>query len=286
MSTTVSWRRFSPPEDQHIHWSGATAFIILNLGTILGLFLARPTARALLLGLALFWLRTFALTAGYHRYFSHRSFKTSRVFQFVIAVLGASAFQQGPLWWAAHHRHHHRNTDKPTDVHSPRHHGFLWSHVGWVFSYENEPLRAGLIKDFSKFPELVWLDRYHRWPAYALAALSAWIAGFPGLTWGFLLSTMILFQTTFAVNSLTHQFGTQRYDNADDSRNNWWVALATFGEGWHNNHHRYPSSVRQGFFWWELDVTYVLLKVLARLGIVWDLQLPPRHLLVVQREAA
>jgi stearoyl-CoA desaturase (delta-9 desaturase) len=267
------------PASRRIHWSGAVAFIVLHAGAIFGMIVWPPTARAVALGLALFCIRTFALTAGYHRYFSHRTFKTSRGFQLLLAVLGCSTFQQGPLWWAGHHRHHHRNTDRPGDVHSPRQHGFLWAHVGWVFSYENEPTRTELVKDLARYPELVWLDRHHRWPAYAMAA-GAWaVAGMPGLVWGFLVSTLLLFQTTFAVNSLAHGFGRRRYDNDDDSRNNWWIALLTFGEGWHNNHHRYPASVRQGFFWWELDLSYLLLAALARLGVVWDLRLPPQSVL-------
>jgi stearoyl-CoA desaturase (Delta-9 desaturase) len=267
------------PGTRRIHWSGAVAFIVLNAGTIVGMIAWPPSARAAALGLALFLIRTFALTAGYHRYFSHRTFKTSRGFQLLLAVLGCSTFQQGPLWWAGHHRHHHRNTDLPGDVHSPRQHGFLWAHVGWVFSYENEPTRMDLVKDLARYPELLWLDRHHRWPAYAMAA-GAWaVAGMPGLVWGFLVSTLLLFQTTFAVNSLAHGFGRRRYDNHDDSRNNWWIALLTFGEGWHNNHHRYPASARQGFFWWELDLSYLLLAALARLGVVWDLRLPPQSVL-------
>jgi stearoyl-CoA desaturase (delta-9 desaturase) len=267
------------PASRRIHWGGAVAFIVLHAGTILGMIAWPLTARAAVLGLGLFWIRTFALTAGYHRYFSHRTFKTSRGFQLLLAVLGCSAFQQGPLWWAGHHRHHHRNTDGPGDVHSPRLQGLFWAHVGWVFAYENEPTRVDLVKDLARYPELIWLDRHHRWPAYAMAA-GAWaVAGMPGLVWGFLVPTLLLFQTTFAVNSLAHRFGRRRYDNADDSRNNWWVALLTFGEGWHNNHHRYPASVRQGFFWWELDVSYLLLAALARLGVVWDLRLPPRSVL-------
>jgi stearoyl-CoA desaturase (delta-9 desaturase) len=237
-----------------------------------------------ILGIVTFSVRTFALTAGYHRYFSHRSYRTSRAFQLALAVLGCASFQQGPLWWAGHHRHHHRNTDRPTDVHSPRHHGFFWSHVGWPFSYRNEPTQFDLVKDFSRFPELRWLDQHHRLPAFAMAGAAYLVGGMPGLVWGFFFPTVVLFQTTFLVNSVAHGWGTRRYDTKDDSRNNWWIALLTFGEGWHNNHHRYPSSARQGFFWWELDITWLFLRALARAGIVWDLQLPPRALL--EREAA
>jgi stearoyl-CoA desaturase (delta-9 desaturase) len=203
---------------QRIHWSGAVAFIVLHAVTILGTIVWPPTARAAALGLALFAVRTFALTAGYHRYFSHRTFKTSRAFQLLFALLGCSTFQQGPLWWAAHHRHHHRNSDTPADVHSPRQQGFLRAHVGWVFSYENEPTRMDLVKDLARYPELVWLDRHHRWPAYAMAA-GAWaVAGMPGLVWGFLVSTLLLFQTTFAVNSLAHRFGRRRSSEGISSR--------------------------------------------------------------------
>jgi stearoyl-CoA desaturase (delta-9 desaturase) len=267
-----------------IHWSGAIAFIVLNVATLGALFLVPVNGAVAILGIVTFSVRTFALTAGYHRYFSHRSYRTSRAFQLALAVLGCASFQQGPLWWAGHHRHHHRNTDRPTDVHSPRHHGFFWSHVGWPFSYRNEPTQFDLVKDFSRFPELRWLDQHHRLPAFAMAGAAYLVGGMPGLVWGFFFPTVVLFQTTFLVNSVAHGWGTRRYDTKDDSRNNWWIALLTFGEGWHNNHHRYPSSARQGFFWWELDITWLFLRALARAGIVWDLQLPPRALL--EREAA
>ena len=268
----------------HIDWTGAVAFMVLNAATLAALFFVRPTLDAAIVGFVTFALRTFALTAGYHRYFSHRSFRTSRAFQLLLAVLGCASFQQGPLWWAGHHRHHHRNTDRPTDVHSPRHQGFLWAHVGWVFAYRNAPTRLDLVKDLGRFPELRWLDRHHKLPAFAMAAAAYAAAGMPGLVWGFLLPTVLLFQTTFLVNSMAHGWGTRRYDTKDDSRNNWWVALLTFGEGWHNNHHRHPGSARQGFFWWELDVTWLILRALSCAGVVWDLQLPPRALL--ERKAA
>lgn len=239
-----------------------------------------------------FFGRVFGLTAFYHRYFSHRAFRTSRWFQFVGAVLGNSAGQRGPLWWAAHHRDHHRHSDTSEDAHSPHVHGFWWSHMGWFMNRENFHKDRGKVKDFHKFPELRFLDRYDFLAPLALATFSFFLGelmrGFaPALgttgpqmfVWGFLLSTVLLYHVTYAVNSLAHTVGTRRFATKDESRNNFWLALITFGEGWHNNHHHYPSSARQGFYWWEIDITYYLLRLLASCGIVWELRPVPERVL-------
>jgi len=227
----------------------------------------------------MYWLRMFALTGGYHRYFSHRSYNTSRTFQFILGLLGCSAVQKGPLWWSAHHRRHHRFTDQEGDVHSPRRNGFWWAHIGWVLSTRYEPTDLDGVRDFSRFPELRWLNNWHVLPAISLAMLCFLIGGWQGLVWGFFVSTVALYHCTFAINSLAHMFGRRRYATGDDSRNNLLLALLTGGEGWHNNHHHYMSSVKQGFFWWEIDGTYYVLRALSALGIVWDLHLPLRRLL-------
>ena len=224
--------------------------------------------------LGLFWLRLFAITAGYHRYFAHRSFKTSRAFQFVLAWLGCMAIQKGPLWWAAGHRRHHKYSDTELDMHSPRM-GFWWAHQAWIFSGAFEKTDTDRIRDFARVPELAWLNRWHIVPPLLSAVFCYAVGGFSGLVWGMAISTTVLWHSTYTINSLMHRWGSQRYDTGDDSRNNFWLALLTFGEGWHNNHHHYMSSVRQGFFWWEIDITYYILLALERLGLVWDLRLPP-----------
>jgi stearoyl-CoA desaturase (delta-9 desaturase) len=229
-----------------------------------------------------------AITAFYHRYFSHRAFRTSRAVQFAFAVLGASAVQRGPLWWAAHHRHHHAQADRPDDRHSPRVHGFLWSHVGWFLARENFATRIELVQDLARFPELRWLDRFDAVIPALLAVLLLVLGaslervapelgtnGWQLVVWGFCISTVALWHATFTINSLAHRFGTRRYATRDDSRNNAWLAFLTFGEGWHNNHHRYPAAARQGFYWWEVDVAWYALRLLAALGVVWDLRPVP-----------
>jgi stearoyl-CoA desaturase (delta-9 desaturase) len=229
---------------------------------------------AVILGIALFAVRTFCLTGGYHRYFAHRAYSTSRVFQFLLAFFGCAAVQKGPLWWAGHHRGHHRYSDTPNDPHSPHETTFWWSHVGWILSNEYAETPYDDIPDFARYPEIRWIDTYHWIPGALLAFACWWFLGMPGLVYGFLLSTLVLYHTTFSINSLNHLFGSRRYATPDDSRNNFWLALLTFGEGWHNNHHHYQSSANQGFFWWEIDISYSVLVVLSKLGIVWDLRTP------------
>jgi stearoyl-CoA desaturase (delta-9 desaturase) len=236
--------------------------------------------------LALLVVRMFFVTAGYHRYFSHRSFKTSRVFQFVIAFMAMTSSQKGVLWWAAHHRHHHRHSDQELDLHSPTLFGFFWSHVGWIVSDKYNDTRLEYIGDFAKFPELRWLNKYHLVPPVTLAVVLWLIGGWPLFIWGFCLSTVLLWHDTFTINSLSHLFGSRRYETTDTSRNNWLLALLTLGEGWHNNHHHFMASARQGFFWWEIDITYYTLKIMSWLGIVWDLRKVPTHLLTQQIIAA
>jgi stearoyl-CoA desaturase (delta-9 desaturase) len=226
--------------------------------------------------LGIFWLRMFAITGGYHRYFAHRAFRTSRAFQFVLGVLGTLAVQKGPLWWASTHRRHHRFSDQPGDVHSPRE-GFWHAHQGWIFCGDWDDTESDQIRDFAKYPELVWLNRWHVVPPAILAALCLAVGGWSGLIWGFCVSTTLLWHSTYTINSLAHRWGSQRYQTGDDSRNNAFLALLTFGEGWHNNHHHYMASARNGFFWWEVDITYYLLRGLAAIGVVWDLRPVPER---------
>lgn len=231
----------------------------------------------------LFGLRMFFITAAYHRYFAHRSFKTSRLMQFVFAFGGAMAAQRGPLWWAGLHRHHHRYSDQPEDIHSPKK-GFWWSHVGWFLDTKYDKPDHSLIPDMAKYPELRFLDRFHLIPPAILATTVFLVGGWSALFIGFFLSTVFVWHATFTINSLAHLWGKRRYETTDTSRNSWPLALLTFGEGWHNNHHYYPASVRQGFFWWEIDLSYYLLKGLSWLRLVWDLKLPSSEKIKVSPE--
>jgi stearoyl-CoA desaturase (delta-9 desaturase) len=221
----------------------------------------------------------FGIGAGYHRYFSHRSYSTGRFLQFILAFLAQSSAQKSVLWWAAKHRHHHLHSDTQQDVHSPRHKGFVYSHLGWVFSRKHDATDLVKVADLSSFPELRWLHKFEVMPAAVLAVLCFLIAGWSGLVIGFLWSTVLVYHATFCINSLAHVHGRKRYVTGDDSRNNWLLAFFTLGEGWHNNHHAYQSSARQGFRWWEIDVTFYVLKALSLVGIVWDLRSPPAEVL-------
>ena len=263
--------------DERLGW-GILPFILLHLACLAGIWI-HPTWPTVGVGVALYVVRMFGITGGYHRYFAHRTFKTGRVFQFVLAFLGASSAQKGVLWWAGHHRNHHQFSDQPEDLHSPARRGFLWSHMLWfmVKKYDETPMDR--IPDMAKYPELRWLNKHYLVPPTLLGIAVFAALGWPGLVWSFLVSTIFLYHGTFTINSLSHVFGKQRYRTTDTSRNNWFLAVITLGEGWHNNHHYFQSSANNGFFWWELDITYYTLWTLSKLGIVWDLKKPPESVL-------
>lgn len=258
------------------------AFVAMHVA-VLGVFFTGMGWREVGLAVFLYGLRMFAITAGYHRYFAHRAYATSRVFQFVLAFVAQSSLQSGAVWWAAKHRDHHRYSDTERDSHSPRQYGFWFAHCGWIFHESAGQADYGRVPDLTRYPELMWLDRQRFMPGLVLGFAVWALCGWSGLFGGFVLSTVVLYHATFAINSLAHVVGRQRYLTGDDSRNNWWLALLTLGEGWHNNHHYFMASTRQGFFWWEIDVTYYLLRGLAALGLVRDLKTPPAQVLAGQR---
>jgi stearoyl-CoA desaturase (delta-9 desaturase) len=271
-----------------IDWFRLLPFLAIHIACI-AVFSVGVSRCAVIMALFLYTLRMFAITGFYHRYFAHCAFRTSRVVQFIFALVGATSVQRGALWWASQHRHHHAHSDQPQDVHSALQHGFFWSHMGWFMAQENFATRGELIEPLMRFPELRFLDRFDGVVpigfAVALYALGEFFAkSFPSLetngwqlvVWGFCISTVFLYHATFTINSLSHRFGKRRYATNDDSRNNIWLALITFGEGWHNNHHHFPGAARQGFHWWEIDLTYYGLRLLSTLGIIWDLrEVPP-----------
>jgi stearoyl-CoA desaturase (Delta-9 desaturase) len=267
-------------DDVHddIIYPSAIPFVLVHLGCFAAIWTG-VTWQALAICITLYWLRIFAIGAGYHRYFSHRAYSTSRAFQFVLAFLSQTTTQKSVIWWASKHRHHHFHSDTGQDVHSPRHHGFIYSHLGWIFARRHDTPDLAKVTDLTRFPELMWLHRNEQVPAIALALLCFLLAGRSGLVVGFLWSTVLVYHATFCINSLAHVSGSKRYVTGDDSRNNWLLAIFTMGEGWHNNHHAYQSSVRQGFKWWEFDPTYYLLRALSWTGLVWDLKTPPEPVL-------
>ena len=287
--------RATQPDGDRIDWLRTTPFIAVHLACF-AVFWVGVSRLALEIAGGLYLLRMFAITGFYHRYFAHRTFRTSRALQFAFACIGASSVQRGPLWWAAHHRNHHINADTVADPHSPLVHGLLWSHMGWFLTSNGFRTDWKRIPDLAKFPELRWLDRYDVLMPVVLATglyfLGAWIrhlapqSGVTGgqlLVWGFFVSTVVLFHATVTINSLAHGFGSRRFDTRDDSRNNLWLALLTLGEGWHNNHHFCPGSVRQGFRWWEVDMTYYALWLLQGLGLVHALKPVPAHVMAKVR---
>jgi len=248
-------------------------FILVHFLPLLAIFTG-VTLKVVVLAIVTFWVRMFFITGGYHRYFSHRSYRLGRVPQFVMAFGGTMAAQKGPLWWAANHRNHHQFSDTDRDTHSPKR-GFWWSHVGWILCDKWGASRHDKIRDFAKYPELRFLDKHDWIGPWTLGVVCYLIGGWSGLLIGFFASTVVLWHVTFTVNSLAHVFGRRAYDTTDTSRNSVLIALATGGEGWHNNHHRYPFAARQGFRWWQIDATYYVLRGLSVLGIVHDLRPVP-----------
>lgn len=269
--------------DNTIDWLRIIPFIVLHLAC-LAVFWVGVSPVAVITAAFLYLIRMFAITAFYHRFFAHKSFKTSRPVQFIFAAIGASSTQRGPIWWAAHHRQHHRHADTASDPHSPND-GLLWSHLGWFLTKRYFQADYRLVKDLTRYPELRWLDRFDiAMPvilAIALFGFGEWLKwikpewqtnGWQMLVWGYFISTVVLLHATLLINSLAHKWGKRRYNTEDGSRNNFWLALLTLGEGWHNNHHYHASSARQGFYWWEIDISFYLLVLMKKLGLVWDMR--------------
>ena len=252
------------------------AFFAVHLLPFLAIFTG-VTWTAVILCISLYFIRMFALTGGYHRYFAHKSYRMNRFWQFVMAYLGTTAAQKGPLWWAAHHRNHHRYSDTELDIHSPRR-GFWWSHVGWILCDKYNETQTGMIRDFAKYPEIRWIDKHNWIGPWSMGIFCFLVGGWSGLLIGFFGSTVLLWHGTFTVNSLAHVFGRRRYKTDDTSRNSLLIALWTGGEGWHNNHHRYQYAARQSHRWWQIDTTYYGLYALSKIGVVRDLRPVPKDI--------
>jgi stearoyl-CoA desaturase (Delta-9 desaturase) len=252
-------------------------FFIIHL-LPLGLFWTGARAIDWAVCFGLYVVRMFFITGVYHRYFAHRGYKMGRVMQFLMAFGGTTAAQKGPLWWAGHHREHHKYSDMVQDAHSPKD-GFWWSHVGWIISNHYDDTAWHRMKDFAKYPELRLLNRFHLVPPILLGFAVWAVGGWSMLLCGFFLSTVLLYHGTFSINSLAHVIGKRRYVTTDTSKNSFLLALITLGEGWHNNHHYYQSTANQGFYWWEVDISYYVIKALSWVGLTYDLRTPPKHIL-------
>jgi stearoyl-CoA desaturase (delta-9 desaturase) len=266
----------APKDNRKLALAASIPFFAVH-ALALGVFLLPFRWYYPVVALGLYYFRMAAITIGYHRYFSHRAFKTSRFVQFLMAFFATTSTQKGVLWWAAHHRDHHKYSDLEGDIHSPLRDGFWWSHWGWILAHKYDETKFDRIQDFAKYPELRWLNKWHVVPAIIMGVTLFLIGGWPLLFWGYFVSTTVLWHCTFTINSLAHVWGSRRYKTTDDSRNNFWLALITCGEGWHNNHHFYQSTANQGFFWWEVDVSYYIIRALAAVGLVWDVRTPPKH---------
>lgn len=270
------------PRGDAVNWPAALGFIAVHVTALGAFFVDIHWKRDIAIGVTCYYLRAFFLCAGFHRYFAHRTYKTSRAFQFIMALGGTAAGQRGPLWWAAHHRHHHKHTDDEFDSHSPKH-GLYWSQVGWFLAKRNTPIKLELIQDFAKYPELRALDFLYPVPAIALGAMIFWIWDASAFFFGYAFFLMLSYHAASIVNSVTHTWGSRRFATRDTSRNSMLISLLTSGEGWHNNHHHYPKSCRQGFYWWEIDPSYYALKLLSAFGLVWDIQGPTQKALDSRR---
>lgn len=274
-----------PHPDERIRPITTIPFFAVHVGALVGAILYPPSAPLVIAAVVSYYVRMFGVTAGYHRYFAHRSFRTGRAFQFFLALLGTLSLQKGVLWWAAHHRAHHKHSDQEEDIHSPTRRGFWWAHWGWILSDRYLASNHDAIRDFARYPELRWLDRHFLLPPVVAGALIWLVAGPAMFFWAGLVSTVALWHGTFFINSLAHVFGRRRYETSprDTSRNSMLLALITSGEGWHNNHHYYPAAARNGFFWWEIDLTWYVLRALSAVGLVWGLKVPPRAVLAGNR---
>lgn len=290
LETRVVPKKRTFAKDEQIDWAGAIPFMLVHVVGVLAIFTGISWA-AIAMCIFMYYARMFAITGSYHRYFSHRTYKTTRFFQFVLAFWGASSAQQGPLWWAAHHRHHHKFSDEEQDIHSAKLRGLWWSHVGWILCKKYGPTNEEAVKDLTKYPELRWLNKNHGIAPFILAASIFFFGVFlqhaaPGLhtnglqmmCWGFFTSTTILYHGTFCINSLAHLIGSKRFDTGEESKNSLILSIITMGEGWHNNHHRYPYSERQGIYWYEVDMSHYVLRVFSWFGLVWDIKLHPEEI--------
>jgi len=284
----VTTDNFDVYDRQGMNWLTTSVLALLHLGAIAALFMFSWTALAT--AVFLYWMATgLGISMGYHRLHTHRSYKVPTALEYFFAVCGTLTLEGGPIFWVATHRVHHQNSDQDGDPHSPRDGGW-WAHAGWILlgetKHNNTRLMSKYAPDLAKDRFYVWLNNYHWVPIVVLGVLLLALGGLPMILWGVCFRVVFGLHATWLVNSATHMWGSRRFSTRDDSRNNWWVALLTFGEGWHNNHHAHPTSARHGLAWYEFDPTWITLKLLRRFGIARAIQVAKVTSRIEEREAA
>ncbi len=276
------------PDRNKMNWFTTTVFGLLHVGAVAALFMF--SWRSLAVAVALYWISVgFGISLGYHRLHTHRSFRVPQALEYLFALFGTLTLQGGPLFWVATHRIHHSRSDQPGDPHSPRD-GAWWSHMGWILFGESKHAdtraMARYAPDLAKHRFYVWLNNYHWLPVVVLGVALFAIGGLPMMLWGTCLRIVVGLHATWLVNSASHLWGSRRFATNDDSRNNWWVALMTFGEGWHNNHHAHPTSARHGLAWYEFDISWITLHVMKFLRLAKNIRVAKVTSSLAEREAA
>jgi fatty-acid desaturase len=260
---------FTISDRERLNWPTTIVMALFHVGAIAALFLF--SWKALAISVFLYWMTTgLGISMGYHRLHTHRSYKVPLALEYFFALCGALTLEGGPIFWVATHRIHHQKSDQEGDPHSPRD-GAWWAHVGWLLfgeaKHNNTRLMSKYAPDLAKDRFYLWLNDYHWLPMIGLAGILYAVGGYPLVLWGICLRVVVGLHATWLVNSATHMWGSRRFATRDDSRNNWWVALMTFGEGWHNNHHAHPTSARHGLAWYEFDISWIQITVLRFLGV-------------------
>ena len=274
--------------DQRVNWATTITMALFHVGAVAALFMFNW--RAFGVAVFLYWMCTgLGISMGYHRLHTHRSYKLPIWIEYFFAVCGTLTLEGGPIFWVATHRIHHQHSDKPGDPHSPRD-GAWWAHMLWLLTGEskhsNTRMMSKYAPDLAKDRFYVWLNDYHWLPLLVLGVILFAVGGWPMLLWGVCVRVVFGLHATWLVNSATHMWGGRRFNTRDDSRNNWWVALITFGEGWHNNHHAHPTSARHGLAWYELDLSWIQITILKYLGIAKSIRVAKTTSALAEKEAA
>lgn len=275
-------------DHQRLNWSITLAMVVLHAGAIAAMFAF--SWRNLAASALLYCIATgLGISMGYHRLHTHRSYKTPLALEYFFALCGTLTLEGGPISWVATHRIHHQKSDQPGDPHSPRD-GAWWSHIGWLVlgesNHSNTQKMSKYVPDLAKHRFYQWLNNYHWVSNVVLAIVLLGVGGWPLMLWGTCVRIVFGLHATWLVNSATHMWGARRFATRDDSRNNWWVALITFGEGWHNNHHAHPTSARHGLAWYEFDPSWILIKVLKFVGLAKSVRVAKLDSTLIERNAA